>query len=153
MPSPSPRYALFSKGTYICLRQSLIIMFPVCPIWSHDSHFENVEFKPCLWSYNRDSIWKFVWESREGWNSGCDLHLEFLLDRKVKYETWYCSLWQWGGVVVVEPNFKGIEPLKLVTWVVYLGLGVKYEFVTWYLMQNLEYLVLTCTWHFEIQNY
>ena len=24
---------------------------------------------------------------------------------------------------------------------------------TWYLMQNLEYLVLTCTWHFEIQKY
>ena len=35
------------------------------------------------------------------------------------------------------------------------GLGSSKVLVlgTWYLMQNLEYLVLTCTWHFEIQKY
>ena len=27
------------------------------------------------------------------------------------------------------------------------------KFCTWYLIQNLEYLVLTCTWHFEILKY
>ena len=33
------------------------------------------------------------------------------------------------------------------------GLGSSIVLDTWYLMQNLEYLVLTCTWHFEIQKY
>ena len=35
------------------------------------------------------------------------------------------------------------------------GLGSSKVLVpgTWYLMQNLEYLVLTCTWHFELQKY
>ena len=30
--SPSLKFALFSKGTHICLMKSLIIMFPVCHI-------------------------------------------------------------------------------------------------------------------------
>ena len=35
------------------------------------------------------------------------------------------------------------------------GLGSSKVLVlgTWYLMQNFEYLVLTCTWHLEIQKY
>ena len=38
--TPSPKYTLFSKGTHICLMKSLIIMFPVCPIWFQDPILE-----------------------------------------------------------------------------------------------------------------
>ena len=41
--SPSPKYTLFSKGTHNCLMKSLIIMFPVCPIWFQDPIFKWVQ--------------------------------------------------------------------------------------------------------------
>ena len=42
-------------------------------------------------------------------------------DRNVKFEAWHRRFWQWAiiGGVVVEPYFKGIQPLKLVKWVVH----------------------------------
>ena len=45
-PSPSPKYTRFSKGTHICLMKSLIIMFPMCPIWFQDPILKMLSSNP-----------------------------------------------------------------------------------------------------------
>ena len=45
-PSSLPKYTLFSKGTNICLMKSLIIMFPICPIWFQDFILEMLSSNP-----------------------------------------------------------------------------------------------------------
>ena len=60
-PSPSPKYTLFSKGTHICLMKSLIIMFPVCPIWFQDPVFEMLSWNPvrfCLINADNKNLHK-----------------------------------------------------------------------------------------------
>ena len=52
---------------------------------------------------------------------GVRIILEVFGDRNVKFEAWHQRFWQWAiiGGFVVEPYFKGIQPLKLVKWVVH----------------------------------
>ena len=70
------------------------------------------------------------------------------------------GLWKIDPCETVTPAVKiSARPVAQgnwkLSWAKEPGLGSSKVLVlgTWYLMQNLEYLVLTCTWHFEIRKY
>ena len=79
---------------------------------------------------------------------GMCLILDVFGDRNVKFEAWHRRFWQWAiiGAVVVEPYFKGIQPLKLVKRIVHFILTLFWRYWTIDRHKSIQYENI-CRWH------